>query len=152
MFLLNATKMSYQQLIVRQVLSGEPVSRLMVRNPVTVSPDLIVSELVDDYFYKYHFKMFPVANGDDLKGCITTSEVKAVPRDQWEKKTVGDIASPPTPENTIGPDTDALKALSMMNKTGSSRLMVADGRKLVGVITLKDLMRFLSVRMDLDKE
>jgi CBS domain-containing protein len=124
----------------------------MVINPVTVSPDLSVSELVDDYIYQYHFKMFPVVAGDVLKGCVTTREVKEVPKDQWKEKTVGDIARTCSPENTVRPEVDTLDALSLMSKTGSSRLMVTDGQKLVGIITLKDLMKFLSVKMDLDEE
>ncbi len=38
----------------------------------------------------------------------------------------------------------------MMNRTGNSRLMVTDGDQLVGIITLKDLLGFLSTKLDLD--
>ena len=58
-----------------------------------------------------------------------------------------------TLDNTIGPDADAIKALSAMNRTGSSRLMVVEGqKKLVGIIALKDLLKFLSVKVELEEE
>ncbi len=96
--------------------------------------------------------MFPVLEGDSLKGCVTTREVKKVPREEWSRTTVGDIARTCSSENTIEPEADAMKALSRMNKTGSSRLMVTEGQKLAGIVTLKDLMRFLSVKVDLEEE
>ena len=153
MFLQNATKMSYQQLITRQALSGEPVSRFMVSDPVSVPPDISLAELVDRFIYKYHYKMFPVVRGDDLAGCITTRQVREVPREEWGRKTVGEIMARCTLDNTIGPDADAIKALSAMNRTGSSRLMVVEGqKKLVGIIALKDLLKFLSVKVELEEE
>jgi CBS domain-containing protein len=53
-------------------------------------------------------------------------------------------------KNSISPDTDAIKALSLMNQTGSSRLLVTEGDRLAGVITLKDMLKFLSLRVELD--
>jgi signal-transduction protein with cAMP-binding, CBS, and nucleotidyltransferase domain len=38
-----------------------------------------------------------------------------------------------------------------MSKTGNSRLMVVDDGRLVGIITLKDIMGFLSVKLELDE-
>jgi CBS domain-containing protein len=46
----------------------------------------------------------------------------------------------------MGPQEDAVKVLSIMNQTGASRLMVIDIGRLVGIIELKDLLQFLSVR------
>jgi CBS domain-containing protein len=37
-----------------------------------------------------------------------------------------------------------------MTRTGNSRLMVLDRGQLVGVVTLKDLLRFLSLKLDLE--
>ncbi len=152
MFLQNATRMTYQQLITRQALAGEPVSRFMVKDPITVPPDISISELVENYIYKYHFKMFPVMEGNSLLGCIATRDVKGINREEWGRKTVRDLAPRCSPENTIEPGADAVKALSIMNRTNSSRLMVVEGQKLVGIITLKDLLRFLSIKADLEGE
>jgi CBS domain-containing protein len=40
-----------------------------------------------------------------------------------------------------------------MNRTGSSRLMVVDhGGRLVGMVAMRDLMRFLALKLDLEEE
>ena len=54
------------------------------------------------------------------------------------------------PENTVRADTDAMQALSTMSRTGASRLMVVDGDRLLGILALKDLLRFFSLKMELE--
>ena len=151
MFLQSAAKMSYRQLITRRALEGEKVRRFMNSNPVTVEPTTTVDELVEDYVYKYHFKMFPVVNGERIVGCVTTKQVKEVPREKWSHTTVSELALKCTPDTTVKPDDDAMKALSLMRRTGGSRLVVVEDDQLAGVVALKDMMQFLSLKVDLDE-
>lgn len=150
MFMRGASQMSYQQLIVRRSLEGEKVRRFMVSDPVTVSPSISVEDLVEDYIYKYHFKMFPVVEDGKLLGCVTLNQVKEIPREERYKHTIRDLAKSCTKENTVGPDEDAMKALAIMNRAKSSRIMVVEGDRLLGVIALKDMLEFLSLKVDLE--
>lgn len=149
-FLQSAAKSSYQQLITREVLRGEPVRRFMKSNPVTVDPSISIEKLIQDYFYHYHYKMFPVVEADRLVGCITTKQVKEVPPQSRSIETVAHLMSQCSLDNCVGPETEAVEALAIMNRSESSRLMVIENDRLVGVITLKDLLQFLSLKMDLE--
>jgi Zn-dependent protease/predicted transcriptional regulator len=152
MFLRGAAKTSYQQLLLRKALEGESVKRFMKTDPVTVKPSLLVAQLVEDYIYRFHYKMFPVVEDKDkLIGCVTTKQVKEIPREEWGHRKVGEIAAQCSSENTIGPLVDAMKALSIMSKTGASRLMVTEGNRLVGVIALKDLLKFFALKVELEE-
>ena len=111
-----------------------------------------MENLVEDYIYKYHYKMFPVMAGEKLVGCITTRQVKEIPREAWSRETIREAASPCSPENTISPETDAIKALAMMNQSGVSRLLVVDHGRLVGLVTLKDLLDFFSLKVELEEQ
>lgn len=150
LFLRSAAKQGYQQVLIRQALEGESLRRFMTEEPVAVPPHLSLQDLVDDYIYKYHFKMFPITEGGRLLGCVTTRQVKDVPRDQWATRTVGEVASPCSEENTIAPNEDAVKALSIMSRNHTSRLMVVEDDHLIGILTLKDLMKFLSLKLELE--
>lgn len=152
MFLRNASQMSYQRLMMQRAFEGEPVRRFMKPDPVTAPVSISLRQLVDDYMYKYHFKMFPIMDNGKLSGCITTREVKEVPQGEWDQHTVGEVLKPCSSENTISPDTDAMDALSTMNRTRNSRLMVVEGDHLVGIIALKDLLDFLSLKFDLEQK
>ncbi len=151
MFLRGAAGASYRQLVTRQALHGEPISRFMEPNPMTVPPAISVEELIEDYVYRYHYKMFPVVEDGRLVGCVSTREAKEIPREEWSRRTVGEVATQCSAQNTIAPDADSLEALSTMNKTGASRLMVLDGDRLVGIISLKDMLKFLSLKIELEE-
>ena len=152
LFVRNAATASYQQLLLRHALEGEPVSRFMHPDPVTVPRAISVLELVQSYIYRYHFKMFPVVDdAGRLLGCVTSRQVRALPRDEWERQTVGALAERCSPENTIQAGTDAMEALSRMSRTGTSRLMVVDGDRLLGILSLKDLLRFFALKMELEE-
>ncbi|PKN06028.1 MAG: site-2 protease family protein, partial [Deltaproteobacteria bacterium HGW-Deltaproteobacteria-7] len=51
---------------------------------------------------------------------------------------------------TIGPEEDANKALEIMNRTGNSRLLVVNGDQLEGIISLKDMLTLLSLKIELN--
>jgi Zn-dependent protease len=151
-FLQGAARMSYQQILIRKALGGEQVRRFMKTDPVTVPPSITLQQLVEDYVYKYHFQMFPIAeDSDKLLGCITTKELKEIPREEWSQRTVGELATRCSPGNTIEAQADAMQALSLMARTGSGRLIVIEGDRLVGVITLKDMLKFLSLKLELER-
>jgi Zn-dependent protease len=150
MFLRSAAQMSYQQVLYRGSLAGTTVNRFMNPNPVTAPASITIRELVENYFYRYHFKMFPVRQEGKLIGCITTQQVKKIPRNEWEQRTVAAALDRCSTENTIAPDADTMKAFSIMGRTGKSRLLVVDRGELVGVISLKDITGYLSSRMDLE--
>ena len=150
-FLYSAAKMSYQQLLTRRALEGESVRRFMKTDPVTVTPDMPIDRLVEEYVYVFHHKMYPVVSDSDrVDGCVTTRQIKEVPRDEWNQKRVKDIEVPCSEDNTIEPDADAIEALSLMSRTGTSRLIVKEGDRLLGVVSLKDMLKFLSLRVELD--
>jgi len=150
MFLRNAATMSYQQLLVRQSLAGETVARFMRADPITVHSDMLIATLVEDFVYRYHFKLFPVVDGDRLVGCITTRHIRGVKREEWTHTKVADVADPCGPENSIEPTVNAVQALAQMSRSRVSRLMVVDDGRLVGVVTLKDLLQFLSLKSELE--
>jgi len=150
LFIRGAAKMGYQQVLIRQALQGEPVRRFMNDDPVTVPASIDLERLVNDYVYEHHFKMFPVMNNGRLAGCVTTRQVEEVPREQWSERTAGDLAAACSEENTIAPEEDAIKAFTRMSRHQASRLMVVEDGELKGILALKDLMKFLSLKLDLE--
>jgi Zn-dependent protease/predicted transcriptional regulator len=152
LFVRAAARMSYRQALIRSALTGETVARFMRTDPVVVAPSVSLRELVDDYFYRYHYKMFPVVTDGMLVGCIASRQVGNVPREQWDQRRVQDVLTPCSPQNTVSPNTDAMQALAIMSRTGNGRLMVVDDGRLVGIVTLKDLLKFLDLKLDLERK
>jgi Zn-dependent protease/predicted transcriptional regulator len=152
LFMRNASSSAYRRMQLTEILKGHKVKKFMKTNPVSVSSSLTLKELVENYIYTHHYKMFPVVEGEKLLGCITTKEVKNVPREEWNSTTVENVMNSCSSENTISPEAEAVEALKKVKKSGNSRLMVAENDKLVGIITLKDLVEFFSLKFDLEGE
>jgi Zn-dependent protease/CBS domain-containing protein len=150
LFLRSAAQASYRQLLTRRALEGEPLQRFMNPEPVTVPPEIRLDRLVEDYIYRFHHKLYPVVDGERLIGCITNRQVKEIPRERWSETRVGDLAQACSEENTIDPETDAVQALARMHRSNTGRMMVVKGDRLIGIIALKDLLEFLSMKIDLE--
>jgi Zn-dependent protease/CBS domain-containing protein len=150
LFLRGAAQSSLQQVEIRRALEGEPIARFMNDHPVTVPPETPVDDLVQDYFYRYHYSSFPVTEQSQLKGCVSTDELRAIPREDWPHYTAGEVARPCDRGNTIAPEADAVEALTRMTRGHYTQLMVAKDRKLLGIVTLKDLLNFLAIKLDLE--
>jgi Zn-dependent protease/predicted transcriptional regulator len=149
MFLRSAAHGSYQQVVIRNTLEGFPVRRFMNQEPVTVTADTSIEELVENFIYRHHYKMYPVIDHEKLLGCITIKDIKHVPKEKRSISNVRSFMSACGPDNTVGPDDDVMDALALMNRNRASRLMVVQDGKLTGMISLKDIMDFLAVKMDL---
>jgi Zn-dependent protease/CBS domain-containing protein len=152
LFLKDAARGSYRQVVVRQMLQGEPVSRFMNPQPIVVPPDLDLRDWVEDYVYRYHRKLFPVASNGHVEGFIGPAALAKFPREEWDRHTVAEAMDRDADKISISSNADALQALTQMQNTGSSRLLVKDGDRLVGVVSIKDLLRFLDLKAELEEQ
>jgi Zn-dependent proteases len=150
LFVRGAASSSYQQVLLRRALEGEPVSRFMTTQPVSVPSTASIRDLVENFIYRYHFKLFPVTDDGRLVGCISTRQVKTIPQSEWEQRTVASVMDQCSPGSMVTPETDAIHAMALMQRSGASRLIVARDGTLVGVIALKDLLDFLALKIELE--
>jgi predicted transcriptional regulator len=121
-------------------------------DPIVVPPDTTIREFLDDFVYRYHLKSFPVQDGSRLLGYISTGEVRDVEKNGWETVRVADVMRPPGMENTVSSNADSLEVFSTMNRTGNTRMIVRDGARLVGVVSHKDLLKFLALKLELNDD
>jgi CBS domain-containing protein len=123
----------------------------MTSDPVAVPPTISIAQLIDDYVYRYHHSVFPVVEDGRLVGCVSMHDIKRLPRERWSSTLVSAITQPCSAATAIAPDMDALAVFALINRTQNTRLLVTEGERLVGVVTLRDLLKFLSVKLDLEQ-
>jgi Zn-dependent protease/predicted transcriptional regulator len=151
LFVRFAAQASYQQVVIREALRGVPVRRIMSANPITVPSGITIAQLIDDYVYRHHHDMYPVVDNGRLVGCVSMNDIKRLPRERWSSTTVSEVRQPCTEATAISPDTDAMEVLSLMTRSQNTRLLVTEGDRLVGVVTLRDVMKFLNVKLNLEE-
>jgi CBS domain-containing protein len=59
---------------------------------------------------------------------------------------VASLLEAPSSENSISPQTAAIYALQRMSTRG--RLMVVEGDRLVGIVSMRDLLRLLAAKVE----
>ncbi len=139
-----------RQMETRSLLGTEPVSRFMHNQVVTVSPDLLVADLVDHYINKHYQRIFPVIDNGALVGIVSLSSILSLDRHKWNWLHVASVMEPLTRSIVVKPESNAADALDIMQRKGRELLLVAEGGKFLGVITFRDLASFLTITIKID--
>lgn len=148
-FLMSASSGSYQQLLIKTMLRDHSLSALMTRNPVTADPEINLDELVEDIMLGRNVSFVPVVEGEHLLGYVDTDTVRKIDRENWSSTHLSDIFIPSNNSNTIGPDLQTDLLFEKMAKEGRRKFLIAEQERLLGVISLSDLMAFLAIRQGL---
>ena len=150
-FVRGAASSSYQQLVLKDMVEGQPVRRFMRSEPVTVVPSLSIAEWVEDYIYRHHYKMYPVVDGSRLLGCVTVDSLQGLRREDWSTTHVADVMEQRSESNTVDAGTDTMTLLTnILKPAGRSRFMVVEDDRLVGIIALKDLLELISLKLEIE--
>lgn len=146
LFLRNASASSYAQMVVERSLAGIAARDVATSQYVGVSPEMTVQQLVDEYVLTGRGRAFPVVAGEELLGLATLTDVQRCPRSQWPVTTVYRIMTPTERLHTIPPGNDIMSVLRTMDEAEVNQVPVVEGRRIVGVVTRTDVLRFIQVR------
>lgn len=151
-FLQNAAASSYRQVVIKDLLADMTAEKVMNRRVISVTGDIMLDALVDDYFVKYHFDCFPVTAGDKITGVINMANIKTVPREQWATTRVDDIMVRDFEKFLVAPDEGIELILRRMVGGDLGWFIVSDrDNSISGVLTRSDIMHLLKIKSDLDE-
>ena len=121
----------------------------MNADPIVVASSISVQDFIDDYVYRHHHRWFPVVDDGTVVGSIATQQAAAIERALWPSVPVRRIMRPLSPDDTVAPEANAFAALTQMRRTGQSRLLVLHNRRLVGIVSSRDLLDVLALEQEL---
>lgn len=150
-FLHSAAQASYQQASFQEALRSVKVKDLMIRDIVTVSPDMTADTAINEYFLKYGYGGFPVMEGERFLGILTLKEIKDVPKENWRNVRVSEIFIQHNKAWEVEETDDALKALEQMINMDKGRLIVMDRGKMVGLITRNGIAKYVQVAREIKR-
>ena len=148
-FLQNAAQQSMQQLRMDQTFHDVSIAMLMQVNPPSVEPQATLEDLVEHHILGQNTRGVPVVQDGILKGIITLSDIKSVPRLQWRDYRVLDRMTPRDRLVTVTPDSPLSEALQEMSARDIHQIPVVRGDALVGLLTRNDIIRFIQLRNEI---
>jgi Zn-dependent protease len=151
-FLSNAAEASVAQLSVERSLRGVKVRDVMEADPPSVGPNERVADLVNERMMRAGQRSFLVRHDDGgLTGIVTLSDVRRIPREQWEEARVTDIMTRFADLATIGPDDRVQPALKLLQEREVNQLPVVgeNHHDVLGLLTRAGIVRLIEARMRL---
>lgn len=149
-FVIMAARAGYRQLELKLAFSGHRVSEFMTRDPVSVPPGLDLRHFVDDHALHHHYSLFPVVAEGRLLGAVRTRDLRTVPVADWPKTTIADIMRIEAVAEAADAGEDAARALERMQASGRGQVLVTEGGRLAGIVTLADLVGRLAIRREIE--
>ncbi len=141
-FLLGAASSEARYLAVRDALGGLRVRDLMIREPTTVRPDLSIGDFMDDVVWTHRYTTYPVVENGRAVGLLPFRCVAQVPRRDWDQRTVRECMLPRAEVPALAEEEGLEEALAELGD-GVGRGLVLDGDRLVGFLSITDLVRAL---------
>jgi CBS domain-containing protein len=138
--------MSYQQLVIRQALADVPVAEVMRTDFERVAPQMPLTELVERVATRAGLDSVPVTEGDNLIGVVDLDRVRGLSDEERGARTAADVMIGADRVATLRSQDPAIRALEELGHASS--IPVTDDRRLVGVLRIPDLMRWLAFHSD----
>ncbi|MCX6012136.1 MAG: site-2 protease family protein [Chloroflexi bacterium] len=149
LFLENAARGSYRQLLMTEILQGHKVSEIMSRDSIVVSPDITVSQLVNSNVLEAKDNCLIVSQGNQVLGLITLKNLKSVRPNLRTQKTAGEIMTSLNQLSCVRPDEELINLIPIINENSTTHLPVMDNYSCIGIIGRSRLMSFIQTRKEL---
>jgi CBS domain-containing protein len=118
----------------------------MVEAVVTVPSTGSVAEAAREHFTRTGYGSYPVTRGDAVVGLLCLKDVLRLSAEDREATSVQGAMRPLSDAIVTEPDAPLPVAIARMAQAGTARLLVMDGDRLVGLLTMNGVVRRLKVR------
>lgn len=140
-FLFQAAAQADQEVVVRKLLNQIRARDIMSPELVTIPADMSIAQAVDEYFLRYDHSAFPVDG--ERAGLITLRAIRQLPRDQWEIRQVWTLTTPLEETCIVAADTPMDEVMESLRGQDSDRVLVVDEGRILGIITPRDIARWV---------
>lgn len=144
-FVLNASQGTYQRLLMQDSLRGRRVVELMTADPFVATPDMTLADVADRVMLAHAVSFAPVVERGAVIGYVDAGLMRDVPRDAWADTRVETVMAPLSEADLVPPRMTAEEALQRLAQGPNRKLVVAEGRQIRGVLSLRDLMGHIAV-------
>jgi Zn-dependent protease/CBS domain-containing protein len=145
-FIFAAAQTDEASALTRNALAGVRVADAMTPHPHTAPAWITVDDFIESYLLGDRHSAYPVEDHDEsISGLITLAQLRKVEPSSRSTTVVGEIAMPLDRVSKASPDEPVTTLLERLASGGSSRALVVDAGRVVGIVTASDLTRLVDV-------
>ncbi len=148
-FLNNAAESSYQQVAMKEMLTGVTVGDVAAQQCIAVPSDLRLDRLLRDLVLDAGHRCFFVTDDGHVKGLITLDNIRAVPRDLHGELTASQVMAPVDALVQADSGEEVLTLLQRMNEANVSQVPVIVNGHPLGLFSRESLLRHIRLRNEL---
>lgn len=146
-FLAGAARTSYEQLVMRQALSGITVGRIMTTDVPEIDYNMPVREFVDNQLLRHDYACYPVMRGEEVIGVVGAEEVRTTPSQMWDMTPVGEIVHSVDGAYKIEAGDDVWDAMTKLASDDVCRLLVMEDNHLKGTLGREAIYRLVRTKL-----
>jgi predicted transcriptional regulator len=135
--------------LIQNILEDVPVRKVMQTQVPMVSSETSIDELVNNNFAQLDGQAMLVTKGEDVVGMVAMNDIQKSAKDKWDSTSVAEIMTPVSRLDFVTPDQDAADAFDRLQKLDLRQIPVMLNNKIVGLLRLKDIMRWLQFQSDI---
>jgi Zn-dependent protease/predicted transcriptional regulator len=150
-FINQMSQSSYQSMVMSDIFDKIHISEFMTDKVVVVDYHISVQELVDSYFYKYKFAIFPVKRNEEIIGIVHAGSVKTLQKESRIQNDVGSIITPLADNFIVSPEDTVSAAMAKLFGNGIGRVLVMDQGNLIGIVSNTDILNYLRLYNQLNR-
>lgn len=145
----RAATQGRRQATQRRKIGDISASDILSTEYSTISQQLSVKQLVQDYMMVKTQPYFLVAEQERFLGIVTINDIQSIPQKRWNSTPVGAIMTPASRAKTAGIDQPGDSLLEQMERWGIEQMPVVQNDNLVGIVSRDDLVRLSRARIRL---
>lgn len=147
-FIASGARASLGMLLTKRALEGVRVRELMATRFESIPVDATVGRAMQDYVLRSDQHCFPVVDETNrFQGLLCWSDVRRVPREDWDGTPVADVMTQASATTVVRPDDGAATALESLSSRDVDQLPVVNWNgALAGIVRRRHLLNWLAMR------
>lgn len=151
-FLSGAARGEADNLKLESILGPLKARDIMSPDFASVPPGLTLGLVVNELMLGQGHRAVVVAQGDAVLGILSISDIRRVPRDEWDTAQAQSAMTPRERVVTVEAGAPALEVLELIGERALNQVPVLEEGRMIGLITRRELLERIRVAEQLDAE